>query len=327
MSKPRLAHDIMVKKLHTMQPEQNVLQGIRQLLKCRISGAPVIDQHGVYQGVFSEKCCMNLLSKAARLATERGKYERIRRVRAMDIMQTKLVTLTPDIDVFDAIGFLLKNRISGSPVLDADGDYVGVFSEKGSMDVVIESSYSQLPTTCVGSFMDADRGRLIHEHTDLLTIARIFLETPYRRLIVLRDEKLVGQISRRDVMNTQIRLSEEVWNENTVFDRPLHDVETVNLTEASLNKRPPRVYEFMDTAAKTVSQEVDLLSLAQIFRSSPYRRLPVLNGEHLTGQVSRRDLLTAAHHQMAVASPTDSNLLYLSSLMERRESPIATRNH
>jgi CBS-domain-containing membrane protein len=83
----------------------------------------------------------------------------------------------------------------------------------------------------------------------------------------------------------------------------------------------------MDTAAKTVSQEVDLLSLAQIFRSSPYRRLPVLNGEHLTGQVSRRDLLTAAHHQMAVASPTDSNLVYLSSWMERRESPIATRNH
>ena len=195
------------------------------------------------------------------------------------------------------------------------------------MDVVIESAYSQLPTTRVSTFMDADRGRVIHEHTDLLTIARIFLETPYRRLIVLRDDKLVGQISRRDVLNTQVRLSEDVWNENTILDQPLHMVDTVNLTETTVKKRPPRVYEFMDTSARTVTEEDDLLSIAQIFRSTPYRRLPVLNGHHLAGQVSRRDLLSAAHHQMAVASPADSNLLYLSSLMDRQQSPIASRNH
>ncbi|MBD3676764.1 MAG: CBS domain-containing protein [Planctomycetaceae bacterium] len=326
MSKPRLADDIMVKKLHTLQPEQNVLLGIRQLLRCQISGAPVIDQYGVYQGVFSEKCCMNILSKAARLATERGQAEQIRRVRAKDIMQTRLVTLDPEMDVFDAIGFLLRNRISGAPVIDGNGEFVGVFSEKGSMDVVIESAYSQLPTTRVLSFMDADRGRVIHEHTDLLTVARIFLETPYRRLVVLRDEKVVGQISRRDVLNTQIRLSESVWNENTVMDRPAHMVETLNLTEATLNKRPPRVFEYMDTSARTIVEEDDLLKIAQLFRSTPYRRLPVLNGGYLTGQVSRRDLLRAAHHQMAVASPTDSHLLYLSSLMERGDSPIYSRN-
>lgn len=327
MSKPRLATDIMVTKLHTLQPEQNVLQGIRQLLKCRISGAPVIDRQGVYQGVFSEKCCMNLLSKAARLATERGNSEHIRRVRAMDIMQTKLVTLTPDMDVFDAIGYLLRNRISGAPVIDAKSDFVGVFSEKGSMDVVIESAYSQLPTTRVGSFMDVDRGRVIHEHTDLLTIARIFLETPYRRLVVVRDEKVVGQISRRDVLNTQIRLSESVWNENTILDRPVEMVDTVNLTEATLNKRPPRVLEYMDNTARTITEDDDLLTIAQLFRSTPYRRLPVLNGQYLSGQISRRDLLKAAHHQLAVSSPTDSHLLYLSSLMERSDSPISSRNH
>jgi len=326
MSKPRLASDIMIKKLHTLQPEQNVLQGVRQLLKHQISGAPVINQHGSYQGVFSEKCCMNLLSKAARLATERGRSEQIRRVRACDIMQTKLVTLTPDMDVFDAIGYLLKNRISGAPVIDEQGDFVGVFSEKGSMDVVIESAYSQLPTTRVGSFMDADRGRVIHEHTDLLTIARIFLETPYRRLVVLRENTVMGQISRRDVLNTQVRLSEDLWDESHLLDRPMEMVETLNLTQASMADRSPRVCEFMDTSAKTITREVDLLAIAQIFRSTPYRRLPVVDDGYLSGQVSRRDLLKAAHHLMAVASPVDSNLLYLSSLMERQESPIPSRN-
>jgi CBS domain-containing protein len=316
----------MITRLHTLLPEQNVLHGIRQLLKCRISGAPVIDHQGQYHGVFSEKCCMSILSKAARLATERGKSERIRRVRACDVMQTTLVTLTPDMDVFDAIGFLLKNRISGAPVLDGNGDFVGVFSEKGSMDVVIESAYSQLPTTRVQSFMDGDRGRVIHEHTDLLTIARIFLETPYRRLVVLRDDKVIGQISRRDVLSTEIRLSEDIWSENNVLDQPAEMVDTLNLKESTMAKRPPRVCEYMDTHAKTITPESDLLSIAQIFRSTPYRRLPVLRDAELVGQISRRDLLSAAHRMMAVPSPSESTILYLSSLIDRSQSPIPNRN-
>ena len=49
---------------------------------------------------------------------------------AKDIMITKLITLTPDMDVLEAIGMLLKHRISGAPVLDADHRILGVFSEK-----------------------------------------------------------------------------------------------------------------------------------------------------------------------------------------------------
>ena len=46
---------------------------------------------------------------------------------------------------------------------------------------------------------------------------------------------------------------------------------------------------FMDTSAKTIGQDVDLLSIAQIFRQTDYRRLPVLNEGKLAGQISRRD--------------------------------------
>jgi CBS domain-containing protein len=46
----------------------------------------------------------------------------------------------------------------------------------------------------------------ITEDTDLLGMAYIFLHTPYRRLPVLRDEKLVGQVSRRDVLEATHKL-------------------------------------------------------------------------------------------------------------------------
>lgn len=322
MNGPRLAEDIMVTRLVTLAPEQNALEGIRALLKHHISGAPVADSAGRYLGMYSEKCCMNLLSKAARLASERGHSERIRRLRACDVMQTKLVTLSPEQDVFAAIDYLLKNRISGAPVLDENGDFVGIFSEKSSMDVLIESAYSQLPTTRVGYFMDIDRGRTISEHTDLLTIARIFLETPYRRLVVMSDQKVVGLISRRDILACELRVSDDIWNENSAIDDPSQSTSDTVLLSGGTRTKPPRIHELMDVRARTIPEHLDLLSIAQLFRETPFRRFPVVRDGLLVGQVSRRDILKAANGLLAVESPTESHLLYLSSLKERHESPF-----
>ena len=126
---------------------------------------------------------------------------------AKDIMVTKLVTFSPHMDVLGAIRQLLKHRISGAPVIDDERNLLGVFSEKGSMRVLIESAEEPLPTAEVGAYMDTDMGRTISEETDLLAIAQIFLNTPYRRLPVLREGKLVGQVSRRDVLRAAHKLN------------------------------------------------------------------------------------------------------------------------
>ncbi|WP_339728833.1 CBS domain-containing protein [uncultured Gimesia sp.] len=121
-------------------------------------------------------------------------------VLAKDIMVTKLITLTPDMDVLEAIGMLLNHRISGAPVIDQENRMLGVFSERCCMDVLIKSSYEQLPSSQIFPFIDTE-ARRITEETDLLTIAQIFLSTPTRRLPVVRDDcYLVGQISRRDLL-------------------------------------------------------------------------------------------------------------------------------
>lgn len=118
---------------------------------------------------------------------------------AKDIMATKLVTLSPDADVFEAIGVLLKHKISGCPVVDRDGRLLGLFSEKSCMQVVIDAAYEQLPTNHVETFMIRSP-QTIDEQTDLLSMAQIFLSTSRRRLPVLRDGIVVGQVSRRDVI-------------------------------------------------------------------------------------------------------------------------------
>jgi len=125
---------------------------------------------------------------------------------AKDIMTTRLVTLSPEMDVFDAIGLLLKHRISGAPVIDRNGKLLGMFSEKCSMSALVEAAYNQLPTTEVFAFMDTNF-RTVTEDTDLLTIAHIFKDSPFRRLPVLRDDQIIGQISRRDVLRAAHKLT------------------------------------------------------------------------------------------------------------------------
>ena len=126
-------------------------------------------------------------------------------ITARDFMVTDVITVSPATDVIDAVRLLLEHHISGAPVVDATGKYLGVFSEKCSMHVLLDAAYDQLPVQDVRSFMDAE-AQTIAPETHLLSIAQVFLLTPYRRLPVLEDGKLVGLVTRRDVMKCWMRL-------------------------------------------------------------------------------------------------------------------------
>jgi len=324
MNHSELARDIMVTRLTTLRPEMHVFDGIARLLKHNITGAPVVDSQKNYLGVFSEKCCMSVLMLTARSACE-GEKRLARSLHAKDIMATRLVTLSPEMDVFDAIGLLLKNRISGAPVVDQQGNFLGIFSEKTSMQVLISAAYEQLPTCRVEAFMNKDPQRVIEEGTSLLAIAQLFLDTPYRRLEVLRDGRLLGQISRRDVLRAEHHLSMYVHDHDENLARNSWMIHRSDSEEQS-QQQPlpsPEVSSFMDQQARTTDEETDFLQIARIFLDTPYRRLPVLREKELVGQISRRDVLKKAHDLMAIApKKCDSTLLYLSSLVERDDAPI-----
>lgn len=118
---------------------------------------------------------------------------------ARSVMVTRLVTLSPDMELFEAIGLLLRHRISGAPVIDSNRNYIGCFSEKCCMQALLDAAHDALPCTTIDAFICKDTPT-VTEETDLLTIAHLFNTTNARRLPVLRGIELVGQISRRDVL-------------------------------------------------------------------------------------------------------------------------------
>ena len=72
----------------------------------------------------------------------------------------------------------------------------------------------------------------------------------------------------------------------------------------------------------TIHEDMDLLSIAQIFKSKGYRRLPVVQEKKLVGQISRRDVMAAVVKLIEPASDHKSAVLYLSALREPPQAPI-----
>jgi len=116
-----------------------------------------------------------------------------------DYMQTQVVTFTPDMEVMTAINELVKHRISGAPVLDADGNLVGVLSEKDCLKVALTAGYEGVPAGIVAEYM-THNAVTVTPDTPILEIASRFLDSAVKRYPVVKSGKLVGQISRADVL-------------------------------------------------------------------------------------------------------------------------------
>lgn len=118
---------------------------------------------------------------------------------ARDIMTKRVITIAPDQDLFEVIGLFIKNKISGAPVVDRNGKYLGVFSEKSSISLLMDAAERGTPTHRIECFVDADAATVTPE-TGLWSIAQILMSTQYRRLPVLENGRVIGLISRRDIL-------------------------------------------------------------------------------------------------------------------------------
>ena len=124
---------------------------------------------------------------------------RLDNVTAKDYMSTELLTFTPDMELMSAINQLAKRRISGAPVLDAGGKIVGLLSEKDCLKVCVTAGYEGVPGGLVQEYMST-KVVTVDVDASLLEVASMFVGSAFKRYPVMRDGKLVGQISRSDVL-------------------------------------------------------------------------------------------------------------------------------
>ncbi len=119
-----------------------------------------------------------------------------------DYMVKNLITFRPETPISEVIDALLDNTITGAPVLNDRNEVVGLIDDKDCLNVLVGGVYYNRPVNedNVAKYM-SNVMKTISVKADIIEVAHIFLTTPYKRLLVMdENNKLVGQISRRDIL-------------------------------------------------------------------------------------------------------------------------------
>lgn len=129
-----------------------------------------------------------------------------------DFMTKQLICFEPDQYMHEAIQTLLDKKISGAPVLDKEGNLIGILSEGDCLKEVVKGKYNNSPSLMgtVSEYMTKNPVT-VKPDDNILEVANFFLERRLRRFPVLENGKLVGQISQRDIMDAVQNLKNETW--------------------------------------------------------------------------------------------------------------------
>ena len=112
------------------------------------------------------------------------------------VMTDGVFTVGPEATIDEVISLLLDHRVSGLPVVGDDGQLLGMISEIDIIDLVYNAD---IETSVARDYMTQDV-RTLEEEALLDDAASIFCTTFIRRIPVVCDGRLVGILSRRDLI-------------------------------------------------------------------------------------------------------------------------------
>jgi CBS domain-containing protein len=110
--------------------------------------------------------------------------------RVSEVMTVKVLTVKPDQPADAAVDIIVDHVITGVPVVDEDNRCIGIVSESD----VLSKTGKTVSDVMTASVISVEENATLEEATEILLTRRI------RRLPVTRDGKLVGILTRADVV-------------------------------------------------------------------------------------------------------------------------------
>lgn len=139
-------------------------------------------------------------------------------------MKTDVITMTPDMDIKEAARILLEKHINGAPVLDYDGEIVGIICQS---DLIAQQKKINMPSVFtfldgfipMGSLkqMEAEIKKIsamtiadamtndpvcVNPETPVEEIANLIVDSKFHTIPVVEDGQLVGVIGMEDILKT-----------------------------------------------------------------------------------------------------------------------------
>lgn len=124
-----------------------------------------------------------------------------------DYMSLRFATLTEHQSLQEASKIMIEREVLGAPVVDNVGNLIGILSVTDCIGAAISSGYNPGWSGKVGDVMSCDV-RTVDVDDNIMDVAKSFMNEPYRRYPVVDDNRVVGMVSRLDVLKALRKVSE-----------------------------------------------------------------------------------------------------------------------
>jgi len=124
-------------------------------------------------------------------------------LKAKDIMTPEPITVSCDTDMLEVIRVLAKNKITGLAVVDEEMKVLGIISEKDVLRIAYQVTAGTVEVDdSLGKVEDFMTKDVVSFQADdnLADVCQCLINNSFRRVFVTQDDKLVGLISRRDII-------------------------------------------------------------------------------------------------------------------------------
>jgi CBS domain-containing protein len=122
--------------------------------------------------------------------------------KAKTIMTTNVISVKRDTEIYEAIRTLVDNNITGLPVVNDDMSIAGIITEKDVLKLLYEVDSK---ANKVEDFMT--KGVVgFNEDDSLIDITECLIKNSFRRVPITAGGKLVGIISRKDIIAYILKL-------------------------------------------------------------------------------------------------------------------------
>lgn len=124
---------------------------------------------------------------------------------AKTIMKTHLIIVKRQTPIYEAIRTMVENNITGLPVVDDDMTLIGIITEKDVLSLLynIEDKPSKVEDFMTKGIVSFD------QEDSLIDIAESFIKNHFRRVPIVAQGKLVGIVSRKDIIKYILKLRRE----------------------------------------------------------------------------------------------------------------------
>lgn len=123
------------------------------------------------------------------------------------VPRSKLITFSPDLKIAEAMQTLVSKDIAGAPVVNENDELIGMISEGDCMKKIANSRYYNIPLNdqSVKEYMETIV-ETIDGNKNIFDVAHMFCTSRRNRFPVVEDGKVVGQISRKDILKAALEM-------------------------------------------------------------------------------------------------------------------------